>query len=176
MTTDRGLAGWSHLFRRSLATVLALEPTHDMRRSLPLRHLFPVAATTAFVVAAAALITLPLAGVFLLDNSFVVTDYLKFLLLAFGVGAGLSIAVMFPLAWALEAFVAKRKALAFVPVLFVFAAAALVGVRMAATYEILNTLFGWPGLFLALSLIFGFYWVALWMVEAGKYFVRTYRQ
>lgn len=146
-----------------------------MIRSLALRHLFPFTVTVVLVVGGAAIITLPLAGVFLLDDEFVVGDYLKFLLSALGVGVALS-TIIFPLAWVLERFVDKKKPLVLVPLLIVLAAGTCVLVRVLATHEVLDTVFGWAGLFLALSLIFCFYWMALLASRGFGYAIQKYRR
>lgn len=135
------------------------------------RHLLPICSTAAFILLAWMVLSLPIAAVFLIDDAFVLSDYLKFIVYAAGAGIGISVLVLFPLSVFLERLTARSK-------LLVIAAPLLV------LFICLLGLFLLPGqpsstifiLLIALSLAFGFYWVVLHigntLLSFAKKFIR----
>jgi hypothetical protein len=74
-----------------------------------LRHMLPVGLSTMCVFALWVVGTLPMTAVFLIDDAFVVSEYVQFLAYAFGVAFGLSVAVLLPLALFGEVLVKRNK-------------------------------------------------------------------
>jgi hypothetical protein len=141
------------------------------------RHLLPICCTAAFILVAWMVITLPIVAVFLIDKEFVVSDYLKFILYAAGVGLGASVVVMFPLSLLFERLVERAKALAVaVPLVLLFVSVACLLGRFFLTGQFFDTVLGWAGLLFAFSLVFGFYWVVLWIGRALIYGVKRFRR
>lgn len=139
------------------------------------RHLLPICCTTAFILVAWMVITLPMVAVFLFDKQFVISDYLTVILYAAGAGAGASVVVMFPLSLLFERLVERAKALAFaVPIVLLFVSVACLLGRFILTGQFFDTVFGWAGLLFAFSLVFGFYWVVLWIGRALFYGVQRF--
>ena len=134
---------------------------------LLLRHLLPLCCTAVLISAVWLVITLPVVGVFILDNAFVFSDYVKFVFYVVGAGIGISTLIMFPLS-VLHEWTAKRFRLrtAAVPVFLLLASASCLLSRYWVTGNIIDALCDWPGLLLAFSLVFGFYQVVLWLWKA----------
>jgi hypothetical protein len=141
------------------------------------RHLLPICCTAAFILVTWLIITLPIVAVFLFDKQFVISDYLKFVLYAAGVGVGTSVAVIFPLSLLFERLVEGVKPLAVaVPLILLFASFACLLGRFFLTGQFFDSVFGWAGLLFAFSVVFGFYWVVLWTGRALIYGVQRFRQ
>jgi hypothetical protein len=142
------------------------------------RHLLPMCCTAAFILVAWLVLSLPIAAVSLIDDQFVLSDYLKFVLYAAGVGIGVSVVVMFPLSLLLERLAAGKKWLAIaVPLLLLFVSVVCLLGQFFLTRQFLETIFGWAGFLFAFSLAFSFYWVVLWVGKAlfshVQRFIRT---
>lgn len=134
------------------------------------RHLLPVCCTAAFILAGWMVVTLPMAAVFFVDNQFVIFDYLKFVLYAACVGVGVSVCVMFPLSLLLERVVERAKLLAVAaPFGLIFISVTCLLFRYFLTGEFFDTVFGWAGLLFTFSVVFGFYWIVLWIGRALIY-------
>jgi hypothetical protein len=115
-------------------------------------------------------VTIPIVAVFLLDEQFVVSDYLKFVLYAAAIGVGVSSVVMFPLSLLVERLVERAKVFVVVmPFALMFVSVACLLGRLFLTGQFFDTVFGWPGLFLAFSLVFGFCWSVLWIGRVVAY-------
>lgn len=140
-----------------------------------LRHLVPVCVTTAFILVAWMIVTLPLVAVFLIDDAFVVSEYLKFIVYAAGISLGVSSLVMFPLSLLLERLVMWRKWLAVVPPLLLALSVICLAGCYGLTHQFLDTVFGWTGFFFAFALAFSVYWGVLWLVKALIYGVHKLR-
>jgi len=140
------------------------------------RHLLPICCTAAFILAAWMVVTLPMVAVFLIDKQFVVADYLKVVLYAAAVGVGVSLVIMFPLALLFEKLVERVKPLALiVPLFLIFVAVACLIVRFLVTGQFFDTVFGWSGLLFAIAVVFGFYWLVLWIGRGFVYGVQKFR-
>jgi len=136
-------------------------------------HLLPVCCTAAFILVVWIIITLPMVAAFLFDKQFVISDYLRFLLYAAGVGIGVSVAIMFPLSVLFERFVEHVKPLAVVvPLLLLFVSVSCLLGRFFLTGQFFDTVFGWPGLLFAFSIVFSFYWFVLWVGRGLIYGVK----
>lgn len=128
------------------------------------RHLLPVCCTAAFILVAWVMVTIPMLAVFLFDKEFVISDYLRFILYAAGVGVGVSSLVMFPLSLLVERLVERAVLVAIaVPLGLVFVSVACLLGRVFLTGQFFDAVFGWPGFLLAFSVVFGFYWSVLWV-------------
>lgn len=137
------------------------------------RHLLPICCTAGFILVAWMVITLPMAAVFIIDEQFVVLDYLRFTLYAAGVGFGVSVIVMFPLSLLLERLVEGTKALVvIVPLVLLFVSVACVLGRVLLTGRFFDSIFGWAGWLFAFSLVFSLYWLVLWIERAWRYGVK----
>ena len=141
-----------------------------------LRHLAPVCVSTAFVLGVWMVFTLPLAAVFLIDEAFVVSDYLKFIAYAAGIGLGVSSLILFPLSLLLERLVMRTGWWAGVPPLLFVLSAIVLAARCLLTARFLETLFGWAGLLFALALLLTLYWGVLWLVHLVVHVVGKFRQ
>jgi hypothetical protein len=131
------------------------------------RHLLPICCTAAFILVAWLVFSLPVAAVSLIDDQFVLSDYLEFLLYAAGVGIGVSAVVMFPLSLLLERLTAHSKLLAIAaPLLLLFISGLCLLARFLLPGQLSNTVFDLSLLFFALSLAFIFYWAVLWIGNA----------
>jgi hypothetical protein len=139
------------------------------------RHLLPICCTAAFILIAWLALSLPVAAAFLVDDAFVASEYLKFVLYAIGVGIGLSAVVMFPLSLFLERFTTQRKLLVVaVPVLFLFVSFVCLIVQFFLAGQFSGTIFSWAGFLFAFSLLFSFYWVVLHVGNVLLSFVRRF--
>ena len=74
-----------------------------------LRHILPVGLSAMCVFALWVIGTLPMTAVFLIDDAFVMSEYVQFLAYALGVASGLSIAVLLPLALLGEVLAKRNK-------------------------------------------------------------------
>jgi hypothetical protein len=139
------------------------------------RHLLPMCCTVAFIFVAWTVLSLPIAAVSLIDNQFIFSDYLKFLLYAAGVGIGVSAVVMFPLSLFLERLTARSRLLVIAtPLLLLFVSILCMVGQFLLPRQSSNTVFNWSGLLFALSLVFSFYWVVLHMGNTLFSFVKRF--
>ena len=130
-------------------------------------HAPPVCAAAGFMAAGWAFLTLPIAGVVIIDHAFVVGDYLRFLIVALATALVVSAGLFFPLALLVERLSRGRRAVAvMVPLSLVLASFAVILVRLAITQDFIGSFFGWPGLVLALAVAFNVYWMVLWGVRS----------
>lgn len=133
------------------------------------RHVLPICCTAAFIAAAWLAIGLPIIAVCILDNASLgdATDALKTII---GVAAGISVGIMFPAACILERLAARAKPLVVVaPAGLIVVSIICLLSRFLLTGQFFDTVFGWAGLLFAISVIFGFYWVVLWLGRALSY-------
>jgi hypothetical protein len=128
------------------------------------RHLLPICCTAAFILLAWMVISFPMAAVFIIDDAFVLSDYLKFILYAAGAGIGVSVFVLFPLSLLLERLTARSRPLVIAAPLLVFfvSAIGLLGIYLLAR----QASFSWIIPLFAFSLAFGFYWIVLHLGNA----------
>ncbi|MBN1384424.1 MAG: hypothetical protein JW983_06065 [Elusimicrobia bacterium] len=132
-----------------------------------LKHIFPICLTALFILGAWIIITLPVAGVCLMDGEPVISSYIKFVMYAISVSFAISAVIMFPMALLAERFTKRKKALVIlIPVcLFAISSVLLIG-WFLFTKSFFNTMSGWPGGLFAFSLVFCVYWSLLWLGQA----------
>jgi hypothetical protein len=127
--------------------------------------------TTAVIVMAFMVATLPLAAVFFIDGDFIASDYAEAVLVAAGVGFAASL-LIFPVAFGFERLVMRGgrawKALAACAPVASLVAAALIFVSL---YKIqpsaaVGDAFGVAILFF---MSFSVYWLSLWSLSAVRY-------
>ncbi|GAA1103357.1 MULTISPECIES: hypothetical protein [Kitasatospora] len=139
-----------------------------------LRHALSIAVTTAVIVTAFTVLTLPLAAVFLLDDVFVVRDFAEAVLIALGVGFAASVLV-FPVAFGFERRVMRGgtawKALAACAPVAAPITAALI---LASLFEFQPSAAVGNALDIAVLLLVSFsvYWLALWSLNALRHGAR----
>jgi hypothetical protein len=123
------------------------------------RHLLPICCTAAFILMAWMALSLPIAAVFLVDDAFVFSEYLKFVFYAAGIGLAVSAVIMFPLSLLLERLTTRSKLLTIAaPLLLLFVlAVSLLGIHFLTRQVSLS----WTILLFAFSAAFGFYWIVL---------------
>ncbi len=131
------------------------------------RHILPICFTAAFMLGVWMIITLPLVGVFIIDEEFVISDYVYFMLYASSVSLAINAIVMFPLALLVERFVVRARILiVLIPVcLLAISGVCLMG-RFLLTRAFFDTVFGWTGGLVVFSLVFAVYWSILWLEQA----------
>lgn len=133
-----------------------------------LRHVLPVGLTTLCVVILWMLVTLPMAAVFVLDDAFVPSEYVKFLAYAFGVAFGLSTVVLLPLALLGEVLAKRSKHTIWVfPGFLCLCTGTTLVVRIIALKSFLDAVLSWSGFILLVSGLFVLYWAALWIEKAA---------
>ena len=133
------------------------------------RHLLPICCTAAFILVAWMVISLIVVFLFQFDKHLVISDYLKAIPYAAGMGIGASVVVVFPLSLLFERLVEHTKPMAVVvPLFLLFVSIACLLGRFFLTEQFFDTVFGWAGLLFAFSVIFGFYWVILWIGRSWR--------
>ncbi|WP_314251668.1 hypothetical protein [Streptomyces sp. DSM 40907] len=143
----------------------------DSRRWAVLRHSLSIAITTAVIVLAFMVVTLPFVAVFFIDQDFIARDYAKVVLVAAGVGFTTSL-LIFPVAFGFERLVMRGgrtwKVLAVcAPVAFPVAAALIfVALFKFQPSAAVGDAFGVAILFF---MSFSVYWLSLWSLSAVRY-------
>ena len=143
----------------------------DSRRWAVLRHSLSIAITTAVIVIAFMVASLPIAAVFFIDEEFIVSEYAKAVLAAAGVGFAASV-LTFPVAFGFERLVIRGgrawKALAVCAPVVSPVAAALIFVSMFKIQPsaAVGDAFGVAILFF---MSFSVYWLSLWSLNAVRY-------
>jgi hypothetical protein len=134
------------------------------------RHILSICLTAASILLAWTIITLPMLGVFFIDDEFAISEYVRFVLYAAGTSLAISAIVMFPLALLAERFAARAKVLiVLIPLcLLAVSGVCLLG-RLLLTGALLDTVLGWTGGLVAFSLVFTVYWSSLWSERAVIY-------
>ncbi|WP_431682691.1 hypothetical protein [Kitasatospora sp. KL5] len=143
----------------------------DSRRWAIIRHSLSITITTAVIVMAFMVITLPIMAVFLIDEAFIASDYAESVLIAAGVGLAASV-LIFPIAFGFERLV-MRGGTAWK----VLAACAPIASPVAAALIIVSLFKIQPsaavGDALAIAILFfmsfSVYWVSLWSLSAVRY-------
>ena len=129
-------------------------------------HIIPILTTAIIIVAAWAVLTLPIVAVFIFDDEFHLTTYLRFLLYTFAVGLALSAGVFCPAAMILKKVVLRRKWLGYIlPVFLLFVSTIAVLVRWIYTGEFIETARSWQAVSFALSALFACYWFTLMVLQ-----------
>ena len=134
------------------------------------QHIFPICFTTAFILIFWIVITLPMAGVFIIDgidSKTFVYSYAYIIFYATCVGLTISIFIMFPLTLFAKRFTVHRKPLIIIipGCLLIISGLCLVG-QYLLTKEFWNTIFGWSGKLIAFLVIFTVYWSSYWLSQA----------
>jgi hypothetical protein len=112
------------------------------------------------------LVTLPIVAVFVLDDAFVLSEYARFLVYAFGIAFGLSTLVLFPLALFGESLTKRSKHTIWAfPVFLLVSAGITVIVRLLMLESFRAAILSWSGLALLMSVLFVLYWGVLWNEE-----------
>jgi hypothetical protein len=146
-------------------------------KSAVLRHILPAGLSALCVFALWVVGTLPMTAVFLIDDAFVVSEYVEFLAYALGVACGLSVAVLFPLALLGEALARRdRHAIWIFPMLLCLCAVAILVIRTVLLRSFLDAMLGWSGLIALISAVFVLYWTVLWAEKAALVCWRKFRE
>ena len=107
-------------------------------------------------------------AVFLIDDVFVISEYVQFLAYALGVAFGLSIAVLLPLALLGEVLAKSNKhTLWILPTFLCLCAATLLMIRGILLKSFLDAILSWSGLITLISVMFVLYWAVLWAEKAA---------
>lgn len=132
-----------------------------------LQHTLPFTLTTLCIFMLWVMGTLPMIAVFVLDDAFTLSEYVKFLVYAFGVSLGLSAFVFLPLALIGEKLVKKSKhAIWIYPGLPCLCIGIILIVRIIVLESFLDAFLGWTGYILLVSGLFVLYWAVLWFEKA----------
>jgi hypothetical protein len=139
-----------------------------MIRGVIVRHILPVGLSATSVFALWVIGTLPMTTVFLIDDAFVISEYVRFLALALGVASGLSIAVLLPLALLGEALAKRnRHAIWILPTFLCLCAVTLLTIRAILLDSLLDAILSWSGLIALIAAVFVLYWAVLWAEKAA---------
>ena len=107
-------------------------------------------------------------AVFLIDDAFVMSEYVQFLAYALGVASGLSIAVLLPLALLGEVLAKRNKHTLWIfPTFLCLCAATLLMIRSILLKSLLDAILSWSGLITLISVVFVLYWAVLWAEKAA---------
>jgi hypothetical protein len=112
--------------------------------------------------------TLPMTTVFLIDDAFVMSEYVQFLTYALGVAFGLSIAVLLPLALLGEVLAKRNKHTIWIfPTFLCLCAVTLLMIHSILLKSLLDAILSWSGLVALISVVFVLYWAVLWAEKAA---------
>lgn len=134
-----------------------------------LRHLLPIAVTTAFLFAIQLIVSIPFTAVAFIDEVLVFSELAIVWLVYLGRALTVSFIIVFPLALLLEGFALKAKILiVLIPIglfslagLFIFAFIALI--QAESTYLLDLPIFEGILILTPFSIIFAIYWACLWL-------------
>lgn len=121
--------------------------------------------------------TLPMTAVFLIDDAFVISEYMQFLTYALGVSSGLSIAVLLPLALLGEVLAKRTKHTIWIfPAFLCLCAVTLLMIRSILLKSLLDAILSWSGLIALVSILFVLYWAVLWAEKAALQYWWKFRE
>lgn len=133
-----------------------------------LRHMLPVGLSTMCVFVLWVVGTLPMVAVFLIDDAFVMFEYVRFLAYAFGVAFGLSVAVLLPLALFGEVLAKRNKHTIWIfPGFLCLCTGTVLMVRIIILKSLLDAFLSWSGFIVLVSVVFVLYWTVLWTGKAA---------
>jgi hypothetical protein len=147
-----------------------------MKRTI-LRHILPAGVSAMSVFALWVFGTLPMTTVFLIEDAFVMSEYVQFLIYALGIASGMSIAVLLPLALLGETLAKRnRHAIWIFPAFLCLSAVALLTIRAVLLRSLLDAILSWSGLIALISAAFVLYWAVLWAEKAALVYWRKFRE
>lgn len=109
-----------------------------------------------------------MAAVFVIDDAFVISEYLQFLVYASSVALGLSTLVFLPLSLLGERLAKRSKHTIWVyPGFVCLCTGAILAIRSIILNSLLDAFLGWNGYVVLISFFFALYWTILWFGKAA---------
>lgn len=132
------------------------------------RHILPIGLTSLALFGLVVVVTMPMVAVFLIDDDFVLTEYLLFVISAFGVSLGLTVVVLFPVAVLGEVLFQRTEHVIWrLPLgLGVIAGGIFMGYALVSA-SFLEAVGSWSGFILLMSGLFLLYWTLLWLEKVA---------
>jgi hypothetical protein len=132
------------------------------------RHILPILITPIIIMCGWLVVSSPILFVFVIDDAFSVSEFIKFIFSSFGISLVISGFIIFPLMLILERVVSKSKIFIAIVPGFVLLVPGCIVWKFVFDRQFIYDIDPWGGRLLLFSFLFVCYWFIFWLLRLIK--------